>query len=107
MRHIRKYVAGHQERDRGATILVIESSIADMTFKSDKAQQSALSPARDVIVDHYAKHENPRIILHACSNGGAQATAQLARSFKNLPGPELVADALILDCCSAFPSYVA
>jgi hypothetical protein len=76
-RQISKYSDGYRKLFPKASILVIESSLPDMTHRSQAAQQERLKPACEVIAKHLPG-AGGQTVLHAFSNAGAQTATQLA-----------------------------
>lgn len=104
-KHIAKYVAEYLGRYPAAALLVLESNLADMTYRSDGAQQACLGPARHVLQAHLQPGlTREGIVLHAFSNGGAQCAAQVVAALP--PAHRATAfRALILDSCPGEASY--
>jgi homoserine acetyltransferase len=131
-KHITKYTDRYRKTHPGAGILIVKSSLADMTYRSDKAQSTRLKLALKVILSHTetdrevnelnknstknnninGSHHaqslsNPKgnnILFQAFSNGGAQSLAQLLRCLKlSTPSPPI--QSLILDSCPGAESY--
>ena len=93
-KHIAKYIEKYKQLFPDASILLIESTLTDMFTGSD------LAPACNVI-NSFAKSsdgQDPYIVLHAYSNGGANNATWLAdrllQTTERLPFSKL-----ILDCC--------
>jgi hypothetical protein len=84
-RHISKYTNGYRKLFPEASILLIESSLPDMTYRSQAAQQERLKPACEVIADNLPRG-GQQIVLHAFSNGGAQTATQLAERLRRERG---------------------
>ena len=99
-RHAARYTEVYRRLFPDTSLLVIEASLADITYRSQTAQQTSLEPAREVIESHLSDPVHGRILLHAFSNGGAQTATQLAIFLQgknnDQRGPF---DAVILDSC--------
>lgn len=105
-KHIAKYVTEYLGRYPTAVLLVLESNLADMTYRSDSAQQARLGPARHVLQAHLEPQPGITggIVVHAFSNGGAQCAAQVVAALP--PASRATAfRALIFDSCPGEASY--
>ena len=103
-KHIAKYTEQYRHKYPGAEILVVESSIADIFYRTNKTQQKRLRLASDVVTSRIHEEDHPPILLHVFSNGGAQCAVQLATSL----APEHrrhAFDAVIFDSCPGEASY--
>ncbi|OBT60785.1 hypothetical protein VE03_09968 [Pseudogymnoascus sp. 23342-1-I1] len=100
-RHITKYTTSYLHRYPTTTLLVLESGLADMTYRTDTTQQTRLLPARHVLQAHLQPPPTTGggIVLHAFSNGGAQSATQLLAATP----PRL--HALILDSTPSSVHY--
>lgn len=105
-KHISKYTNYYRQEYPAAELLVIESSIADIFYRTNKTQQSRLRLARDIVTSHIPSHGqgNPQILLHVFSNGGAQCAVQLATSLSPEHRPKAFS-AMILDSCPGEATY--
>lgn len=106
-KHIAKYTEQYRQTHPEAEILVVESSIADIFYRTNKTQQTRLCLARDIVKSHLTTTNNgkqPRILLHVFSNGGAQTAVQLATSLPPSQRPHAFS-ALILDSCPGEATY--
>lgn len=103
-KHISKYVAEYLRRYPTATLLLLESGLADMTYRSDGAQQVRLAPARHVLQAH-SGFKAGGVVVHAFSNGGAQCAAQVVAV---LPSAQRTTAyrAFIFDSCPGEASYM-
>lgn len=105
-KHIAKYVDEYLGRYSAPALLVLESNLADMTYRGDGAQQARLGPARHVLQAHLQPGltGGGGIIVHAFSNGGAQCAAQVVAA---VPAAHRATAfrALILDSCPGEASY--
>lgn len=107
-RHIAKYTDQYRTQYPGADILVVESSIADIFYRSNQTQQHRLRPAHDILHSHItgpAKDlDRGQVLLHVFSNGGAQCAVQLATGL--LPEHRRLAfNAIIFDSCPGEATY--
>lgn len=98
-KHMGKYIQGYKHLYPNASILLIESTLPNMFVGSDVT-------AACEVIEWFTKNsssrstdtEQPYIILHACSNGGANnATWLAARLLK--ANSRLPFSRVILDCC--------
>jgi hypothetical protein len=108
-KHISKYTAQYRQRYPSAELLVIESSIADIVYRTNKSQQDRIRLARDILTSHLTatpsnNQQNPRVLLHVFSNGGAQAAVQLATSLPTTHRPKAFS-AIIFDSCPGEATY--
>jgi pimeloyl-ACP methyl ester carboxylesterase len=100
-----KYVAEYQARYPAAALLVLESTLADMTYRGDGAQQARLGPARHVLqVRLQSRLTGGGVVVHAFSNGGAQCAAQVVAALP--PAHRATAfRAFVFDSCPGEASY--
>lgn len=96
-RHIAKYVAGYQKQLPDARILLIQSSLSQVTWQSNKHQQRQLAPAVAVIRSMAKTSQATKIILHIFSNGGAQSYCQLGAAYRGETGRHLPVSSIICD----------
>jgi pimeloyl-ACP methyl ester carboxylesterase len=107
-KHISKYTQQYRQQYPNADILVVESGVAEMVYRTNASQQKWLQPARDVLLSHTSQHAQGRgqrqAVLHIFSNGGSQCAIQLATS---LPEPirHHAFSAIILDSCPGTATY--
>jgi hypothetical protein len=108
-KHISKYTAHYRQKYPAASLLVIESSIADIFYRTNPTQQHRLRLARDVLTSHITsssdgQKQHRQILLHVFSNGGAQCAVQLATSLP--PSTRAHAfDAIVFDSCPGEATY--
>ncbi|KAF2084293.1 hypothetical protein K490DRAFT_4683, partial [Saccharata proteae CBS 121410] len=105
-RHIEKYINSYKRLYPAAHILVLTSSMPDMTYLSDKAQRSRLSHAVHQIESckqSKSKGEEFRCMLHIFSNGGANTACQLAESYTQMDKRLLPLNAMIIDSAPGRP----
>jgi hypothetical protein len=107
-KHISKYTSQYRQKYPSAELLVIESSIADIVYRTNKSQQDRIRLARDILTSHLAatpkSQQNPQVLLHVFSNGGAQAAVQLATSLPATHRPKAFS-AIIFDSCPGEATY--
>ncbi|KAL4960526.1 TMEM53 family protein [Aspergillus stella-maris] len=110
-RRLSKYTNGYKQRFSKAAILLVPTSILDITIRTFNAVRARLAPAREVITRflHSSPKERP-ILLHNFSNGGANIGIQLARAVKaqNEADHALLLSALrlvVFDCCPGDSSF--
>jgi pimeloyl-ACP methyl ester carboxylesterase len=107
-KHISKYTQQYRQQYTDADILVVESGVAEMVYRSNSSQQIRLQPARDVLLSHASKHaqghSQRQAVLHVFSNGGSQCAIQLTTAL-----PENVRrqafSAIIFDSCPGTATY--
>jgi hypothetical protein len=84
-KHISKYTQQYRQQYPNADVLVIESEVADLTYRTNSSQQARLQPARDILLSHTLQHAEGhgqrQAVLHIFSNGGSQSAIQLATSL--------------------------
>src|SRR5271155_2314013 len=84
-RHISKYTDGYRKLFPKASILLIESSPLDITYRSQAVQQERLIAACEVIANNLPGG-GQQTVLHAFSNAGAQTATQLAERLRRERG---------------------
>ena len=103
-KHISKYTSHYRLKYPNASLLIIESSIADIFYRTNATQQHRLRLARDILTSHITGQENRQILLHVFSNGGAQCAVQLATSLSPENRPHAF-DAIVFDSCPGEATY--
>jgi len=106
-KHIAKYVAEYLGRYPAAALLVLESNLADMTYRGDGAQQARLGPARHVLQAHLQPGltgGGGGVVVHAFSNGGAQCAAQVVATLPPVHRATAFR-AFVFDSCPGEASY--
>jgi hypothetical protein len=107
-KHISKYTAQYRQKYPSTELLVIESSIADIVYRTNKSQRHRIRLARDILTSHLTATNNnqrkPQVLLHVFSNGGAQAAVQLATSLAPETRPQAFS-AIIFDSCPGEATY--
>ena len=104
-KHIAKYTQQYRLQYPDADILVVESGVAEMVYRTNKSQQYRVRPACDVI-QAYISDDAPgrgkrQVVLHVFSNGGAQTAIQLATGLRR---PNAFS-AIIFDSCPGTATY--
>ena len=127
-RYIAKYTDQYRRVYPGAQILLLQSSLGNLAWTSDRVQMQRLQPAvgaiKDFLTTGYAREaggrgrtRDPLVLLHAFSNGGSHSAVQLAQAYREsmkskqpdssrsqLPS-ELPICAMILDSCPGKPDF--
>ncbi|KAL1587030.1 hypothetical protein WHR41_04085 [Cladosporium halotolerans] len=107
-KHIAKYTQQYRQLYPTASLLVLESSVADFVLRTNRTQHEAIRPARDVLLSHISSSSSDRVehsvALHSFSNGGLQCATQLIAS---LPSEHRVQvfNAIVLDSCPGEATY--
>ena len=105
-KHISKYVQPYQELYLSTSILLVQNIIANAVWKPDSWQLSFFQPAATAIQAHVSRTIEPRVLLHAFSNGGSHAAVQLSEACRETcGGMRLPVDALLLDSCPGIPRF--
>jgi pimeloyl-ACP methyl ester carboxylesterase len=107
-KHIAKYTQQYRQQYPAADILVVESGVADMVYRTKQSQQQRLRLAHEVLLSHVSDPAQGRgqrkPVLHVFSNGGAQCAIQLVTG---LP-PDIrrhAFSAIIFDSCPGTATY--
>jgi hypothetical protein len=103
-KRVHKYTTGYRQLFPNAHILLIRTTIPDITLRSFQQVRMRLAPARDIIRKIIGKTESSdqildgSILMHIFSHGGCNTAIQLAISMRedslNLPLGQIV-----FDCC--------
>lgn len=93
--HISKYITGYQTHYPASRIVIIQSSPADLFWRSASAQRRRVNAAVSAILIHcsYTKDPKTEILLHVFSNGGCSQLLCLLEMYRQRT-------------CYAFPSHV-
>jgi len=105
-KHIAKYTTAYQHLMPYARILVLESAMGDLIYRSHASQRASLQSALDVVAatqkhsndittSHLAKTHG--IFLHIFSNGGINAAVQLTSAMQDRGAPPLRPRAMLID----------
>ena len=113
LKYVSKYVVGYQELYPASDILVIQSSMPDFIWRSQRKQKRLLQPAVDVIQNTLVKSnwmpekkDAPPILLCAMSDGGLNSATNLAHAIKESCHYDTIPNgALILDSCPNLPHF--
>lgn len=105
-RYIKKYTKAYQQRYPHTPILLLRQDGGDLFYRPVSAQMKNLAPAVSVIKDYLAKHtsQQPKILMHIFSNGGAYTACQFADAYRASTSDMLPISALILDSTPGLPS---
>ncbi|KAL4943453.1 hypothetical protein BDV06DRAFT_189807 [Aspergillus oleicola] len=110
-RRLSKYTKGYTQRFSSVTLLLVTTSLPDITIRTFNAVQTRLAPAREVITEflHYGPEPRP-VLLHNFSHGGSNIGIQLVRSMKaqNEEDHAILVSALrlvVFDCCPGDSSF--
>jgi Eukaryotic protein of unknown function (DUF829) len=102
-RHISKYTANYRTLFPNSSLLILQSSIPDMVYRSYSIQQQNLSRVLPILQQHQSPDHD--ILLHAFSNSGAHTACQLARAYQSHTGKAFQVGALILDSAPGMDSF--
>lgn len=106
-KHIAKYTQNYMALYPFCPILVIATSIEDLTMRSTEQKIATLAPAveyiEDLIVSRYTYNFN--ILLHAFSEGGSNKAVCLARAFLAKAKYQLPIAAYIFDSTPGTPRF--
>jgi hypothetical protein len=98
-KHIEKYTQAYSDLYSNCPILLITTSIQDLTLRSDKRKHDDLEPVvkyiESQILHRRTQHYN--IFLHALSEGGSNKAVTLAKAFLKHTGYRLPIAASIYD----------
>lgn len=94
-RHIAKYTNSYKRLYPNASILVVQSMLNDMTYRSSRTQQKRIEIARDIILNTSSEG---KVLLHIFSNGGANTACQIATSLPSSQRASIFSG-MILDSC--------
>jgi DNA repair protein RAD57 len=103
-RRVHIYTAGYHQLFPNAHILLIRTTLADITMRSFRQIRERLAPARDAInriagQTKSSGHEiDGSILLHIFSHGGCNTAIQLAVSMREA-GLGLPLGRIVFDCC--------
>lgn len=100
---ITKYTTRYRQLFPRAQILLICTTILDITLRSFAQLRAALQPARNAI-RAVVTIPGDSILLHVFSHGGCNTAIQLAKSMRDAH-IEFPLQALVLDCCPGDGSF--
>jgi len=110
-KHISKYTTTYSQLFPHTPLLLITTTIADLTLRTTKHKLATLSPAvsylRTVVASLDLNGLSPRLLLHAFSDGGSHKAVCLARAFLQSTGAPLPLAATVLDSTPGIPRYGA
>ncbi|EAW07580.1 putative DNA repair protein (Rad57) [Aspergillus clavatus NRRL 1] len=111
-RRINRYVTRYRALFPGSSVLVITTTLPDITIRTFGAIRARLKPARDAICrllgpsntsDKPPSSRRSDALLHIFSQGGCNTAIQLALSMKENKGPSALSylplRGVIFDCC--------
>ncbi|KAF7502979.1 hypothetical protein GJ744_004766 [Endocarpon pusillum] len=93
-RPVSEYTTEYIEMFPSNPIMIIATTLTDLTFKSERSKQSALIPAVDYII---SRHLDQDIHVHYFSEGGSHKAIQLAKAYLYTTGREMPLTSLCLD----------
>jgi hypothetical protein len=93
-KHITKYTSGYTARFPTTPIMVITTSINDLTYRTSSKKRRSLLPAITTIANSATLNTN--ILLHAFSEGGSSTSVRFAKAFRDHTRRRLPLSALIL-----------
>jgi len=98
-KHISRYIDHYQRCFPNASILIIQTSLYQMTFLTDKGHQNRIKIVTDIICN-----QNGTVHLHGFSNGGAVTISQLLCALPS-SNRQNTFSALVLDSCPGRGTY--
>lgn len=106
-KHIAKYTTGYQRLFPRSRILLLTTSLPDVTYASPSFPFSSsgnerLNPVIDILV---ALSKDEKILVASFSNGGAWTACLIARAVRERTGKALGMEAMILDSSPGRPRY--
>jgi Eukaryotic protein of unknown function (DUF829) len=93
-RPISKYAADYVEMFPDIPIMIITTTLADLTFRSERHKQSILAPAVDYLI---SRHLDVNVHLHCFSEGGSHKAIQFAKAYLSTTGNRISITSLCLD----------
>ncbi|MCJ1382182.1 hypothetical protein MMC17_005294 [Xylographa soralifera] len=108
-KRIDKYITSYRQLFPNARILLIRTTLVDITWRSFEQIRARLAPARDAIrailgKAHSIDGPDGRILLHIFSHGGCNIAIQLALSIRE-DGVAIPLRRVIFDCCPGDPTF--
>jgi hypothetical protein len=102
-RHVAKYTMTYQALFPSTPILVITTSLKDMTVRSSKRKQERLRPAIERLLSY---HDDSNVLVHAFSEGGSNKAVEFAEVYHSITGTRLQCTSLCLDSALGIPRYL-
>ena len=96
-KHIAKYTSGYIDRFPSTPIIVIQTSINDLIYRTSAKKRRSLLPAINAITASPSLQSN--ILLHAFSEGGSSTSVHFAKAFLAATKRRLPITAKVLDSC--------
>jgi hypothetical protein len=104
-KHILKYIIGYQALFPKTPILMFTNTVYDIMTRTTRRYKEKLKPAVRVIREAATSKEDPQILLHLYSNGGANIATSLAYFYNQNFGAPLPITALVLDSAPGVATY--
>lgn len=104
-RPIAKYLTGYQRLYPNTPILLFQTPLSDMIWRSNMLQHLRLQPGIEATLAHTQHTSNPQILMHLFSNGGAHQACQFATAYLQATGTPLPIRAMILDSSPGRGTY--
>ena len=104
-KHILKYIVGYQELYPKSPILMLTNTIMDIILRTRQSYKDKLKPALRIIRDAAMARDDPKILLHLYSNGGANHAASLAYFYRQQYNAPLPVSGMILDSAPGVATY--
>ena len=102
-RHISKYVEGYATLFPYSPVLIIATTLKDLTVRSPAEKQQRLQKVIDDITD--SRFARGSILVHCFSDGGANKAVEFAEAYYTRMGEKLPCQALCLDSTPGRPRY--
>ncbi|ORY67807.1 uncharacterized protein BCR38DRAFT_336709 [Pseudomassariella vexata] len=103
-KHISKYTAAYTEMYPYSPIMVITTSIDDLTLRSTEQKTTAIAPAIGFIQGRTGRYDS-KILLHAFSEGGSNKAVCLAKAYLQCTGHVIPIGAYIFDSTPGTPRF--
>ena len=101
LRHVAKYTAWYASVFPDAPIMLITSTLRDLTFRSKAHKQAVLAPAVSYITSHSL--DTNGIHIHSFSDGGSHKATQLAAAYLSTTGNHFPLSSMCLDSTPSAP----
>lgn len=95
-RHVAKYTSGYKILYPHARIIVIQTSLAVIVWKSASYKREHRRPVLEVLL---ALPPDTKLLWHTFSNGGSYTASMIAQDYAAITGRALPAMAEIFDSC--------